>query len=76
MNDQSVAFQCIYDIFTISTADLSENAKILAELYHVDVDELLTELLIFRTTHIGKAFAHFSDLANLFSYNVLRKSFH
>ena len=75
MNDQSVAFQCIYDIFTISTADLSENAKILAELYHVDVDELLTELLIFRTTHIGKAFAHFSDLAKFILLQCSQEEF-
>ena len=75
MNDQSVAFQCIYDIFTISTADLSENSKILAELYHVDVDELLTELLIFRTTHIGKAFAHFSDLAKFILLQCSQEEF-
>ena len=75
MNDQSVAFQCIYDIFTISTADLSENANILAELYHVDVDELLTELLIFRTTHIGKAFAHFSDLAKFILLQCSQEEF-
>ena len=59
MNDQTVAFQCIYHKFTINTADLSKNAKILAELYKVDIDEFLTELLMFRTTHSGKAFAHF-----------------
>ena len=62
-NDQTVAFRCIYDIFTINTADLSKNAKSLAELYEVDTDELLTELLMFRTIHAGKAFAHFSDFA-------------
>ena len=63
MNDQTVAFQCIYDIFNISDTVLSGNANILAELYSVDADELLAELLMFRTIHAGKAFAHFSASA-------------
>ena len=71
MNDQTVAFQCIYDIFTISDASLSENANILAELYSVDADELLTELLMFRATHAGKAFANFFGCCPICSLTVL-----
>ena len=63
MNDQTVAFQCIYDIFTISDADLSTNANILADLYDVDEDQLMSELIMFRALHAGKALTYFSDFA-------------
>ena len=63
MNDQAIAFQCIYDIFTISDADLFTNANILSDLYNVDVDQFTSELIMFRAFHAGKAFVHFSDFA-------------
>ena len=63
MNDQTVAFECIYNIFSISGSDLTRNTNILAELYNVDADEFISEMLMFRVVHAGKAFAHFLDFA-------------
>ena len=54
MNDQTVAFQCIYDIFTISDTDLSTNTNILADLYNVDADQFVSELIMFRALHAGE----------------------
>ena len=63
MNDQTVSFQCIYDILTISNADLQENAEVLAGIYNVTPEDLITELLSFRAMYGHKTFVHFSTFA-------------
>ena len=63
MNDQTLSFECIYDIFTITDADLRKHAKTLAELYNVDSNDFIVELLLFRGRYNTKTFPHFSDFA-------------
>ena len=63
MNDQTVAFKCIYEMFDLTATELETNAEILADLYDVDQDEFYAELLSFRVLYAGKAFTHFSDFA-------------
>ena len=63
MNDQTLAFECIYDIVTISDADLRKHAKTLAELDNDDSNDLIVELLLFRGRFNAETFGHFSDFA-------------
>ena len=63
LNDQTLSFECIYDIFTITDADLRKHAKTLAELYNVDSNDFIVELLLFRGRYNTKTFGHFSDFA-------------
>ena len=63
MNDQTVPFKCIYEIFDVTATELETHAEILADLYDVDQDEFYAELLSFRVLYAGKVFAHFSDFA-------------
>ena len=44
-------------------------------MYSVDADELLTELLMFRTTYPGKAFAHFSYFAKFILLQCSQEEF-
>ena len=63
MNDQTLSFEYIYDIFTITDADLRIHAKTFAELYNVDLNDFIVELLLFRGRYNTKTFGHFSDFA-------------
>ena len=75
MNDQIVAFQCMHAIFTISDADLSTNANVLADLYNVDKDQFMSELIICRPLYPGITFTHFSDFAKSVSLKCSEKEF-
>ena len=63
MNDQTLSFEYIYDIFTITDADLRTHVKTFAELYNVDSNDFIVELLLFRGRYNTKTFGHFSDFA-------------
>ena len=63
LNDQTIAFACIYDVFSISEVDIRNHANTLAELYNVDADDFIIELLSFRGRYQNKIFRHFSDFA-------------
>jgi len=63
LNDQTFAFEYIYDIFTIRVADLRKHAKTFAELYNVDSNDFIVEFLLFRGRFNTKTFGHFSNFA-------------
>ena len=63
MNDQNRSFECIYDAFTITDAELRKHAKNLAELYNLDSNDFIIELLLIRSRYNTKVFGHFSNFA-------------
>ena len=54
---------CIYDVLTLSDDTLRSEATTLAALYNVDPDDLICELLAFRSQYGNKAFQNFADFA-------------
>ena len=75
MNDQTVDFQCMHDIFTISDADFSTNTNVLADFYNVDKDQFMSELIMFRPLYPGIAFTHFADFAKSVFLKCSEKEF-
>ena len=63
LNDQTLAFEHIYGIFTISDNDLRNPAKTLAGLYNVDANGFIVELLLFRARYNTMGFTNFADFA-------------
>ena len=59
LNDQTIAFACIYDIFAITEVDLRNHANTLKDLYNVDAGDIIIELLSFRGRYKKQSFSSF-----------------
>ena len=75
LNDQTLSFEYIYDIFTITDADLRTHVKTFAELYNVDSNDFIVELLLFRGRYNTKTSFHFSDLGKFVLTYLLNADF-
>ena len=75
LNHQTLSFEYIYDIFTITDADLRIHAKTFAELYNVDSNDFIVELLLFRGRYNTKTSFHFSDLGKFVLTYLLNADF-
>ena len=53
MDDQTLSFAAIYDVFTLSPDELRAHVNILAPLYNVDPDDLYIELVAFQSNENG-----------------------
>ena len=68
-NEITKAFDCIYDVLTMSEATLIEKARALADLYGRPSGELISQLRLFRTVMKAKD-KIFDSFAQMAKYQI------